>query len=231
MDCESQPVCLNQEMISPLYPILDAGFLPPPGLAREERLGSLMAELLAAGVTLLQYRNKTGDEDEILDDALVLRAAAPVGQCALILNDYPGLAVEAAFDGVHVGQQDIPADLARILIGDRKILGVSTHNPEQLTVAELSSADYVAIGPVFATSTKLNPDPVVGLEGVRCARAMTTKPVVAIGGITLENCMAVLDAGADSVAVISAIFAPSLRAYGRGEPPGKIASDFFAKLR
>jgi thiamine-phosphate pyrophosphorylase len=95
----------------------------------------------------------------------------------------------------------------------------------------LSSADYVAIGPVFATATKQNPDPVVGLEGVRRARAMTKKPVVAIGGITLENCRAVLDAGADSVAVISAIFAPSLLADGSGETPGKIASDFFAKLR
>jgi thiamine-phosphate pyrophosphorylase len=218
-------------MISPLYPILDAGFLPPHGPAREERLRSLAAELLTAGVTLLQDRNKTGDEDEVLDDALVLRAAAPVERCLLILNDYPGLAVEAGFDGVHVGQQDMPVDLARILIGDKKMLGVSTHNPEQLTAAELSSADYVAIGPVFATSTKENPDPVVGVEGVRRARAMTKKPVVAIGGITLENCRAVLDAGADSVAVISAIFAPGLRADGRGETPGKIASDFFAKLR
>ena len=118
-----------------------------------------------------------------------------------------------------------------LLIGAEKMLGVSTHNPEQLAAAELSAADYVAIGPVFATATKENPDPVVGLEGVRRARAMTTKPLVAIGGITLENCRAVLDAGADSVAVISAIFAPGLRADGSGETPGKIASDFFAKLR
>ncbi len=218
-------------MTSPLYPILDAAFLPPPGQAREERLVSLIAELLAAGVTLVQYRNKTGDEDEILDDALVLRAAAPVGQCALILNDYPALAVEAGFDGVHVGQQDMSAEEARILIGHERMVGVSTHNPEQLGAGEMTSADYVAIGPVFATSTKVNPDPVVGIEGVRRARAITKKPVVAIGGITLENCRALLDAGADSVAVISAIFAPGLCADGRGDTPGKIASDFFAKLR
>jgi thiamine-phosphate pyrophosphorylase len=95
----------------------------------------------------------------------------------------------------------------------------------------LSSADYVAIGPVFATSTKLNPDPVVGIEGVRRARAMTTRPLIAIGGIQLGNCKSVIDAGADSVAVISAIFAPGLLADGLGESPGKIASDFFAKLR
>ena len=161
----------------------------------------------------------------------MLRAAAPVGQCVLILNDYPALAVEAGFDGVHVGQTDMPVEEARALIGYERMVGVSTHTPEQLAAAELSSADYVAIGPVFATSTKVNPDPVVGIEGVRRARAMTKKPLVAIGGITLENCRAVLDAGADSVAVISAIFAPSLRADGSGETPGKIASDFFAKLR
>jgi thiamine-phosphate pyrophosphorylase len=218
-------------MISPLYPILDAGFLPLPGPEREERLRSWMAELLSAGVTLLQYRNKSGDEAEVLADALVLRVTAPVRQCVLILNDYPALADEAGFDGVHVGQGDMSPEQARALIGDGKMLGVSTHSPEQLSVAELSSADYVAIGPVFATSTKLNSDPVVGVKGVRRARAMTSKPLVAIGGIMLENCRAVLDAGADSVAVISAIFAPSLRADGSGETPGKIASDFFAKLR
>ncbi len=186
---------------------------------------------MAAGVTLLQYRNKTGNLAEALADALVLRAAAPIGRCTLILNDYPGMVVASEFDGVHVGQTDTSPDEARLLIGAEKMLGVSTHNPEQLAAAELSAADYVAIGPVFATATKENPDPVVGLEGVRRARAMTTKPLVAIGGITLENCRVVLDAGADSVAVISAIFAPGLRADGSGETPGKIASDFFAKLR
>src|SRR5271170_6133207 len=105
-------------MISPLYPILDASFLPPLGQPREERLRSWMAELLSAGVTLLQYRNKSGSEGEVLADALVLRAAAPVGKCVLILNDYPVLAVEAGFDGVHVGQQDMSPRQARTLIGD-----------------------------------------------------------------------------------------------------------------
>jgi thiamine-phosphate pyrophosphorylase len=194
-------------------------------------LRSWMAELLDAGVTLLQYRNKRGDEAEVLADALVLRGAAPVGRCVLIMNDYPGLVVEAGFDGVHVGQTDMSPEETRALIGRGKMIGVSTHNPEQLAAAELSSADYVAIGPVFATATKENRSPVVGLEGVRRARAMTTKPLVAIGGISLENCKGVLDAGADSVAIISAIFAPSHRADGSAETPGKIASDFFAKLR
>jgi len=218
-------------MVSLLYPILDAAFLPPSGAAREERLRSLAVELLDAGVTLLQYRNKSGDEAEVLADALVLRAAAPVGQCTLILNDYPRLAIEAGFEGVHVGQGDMPVEEARALVGYERMVGVSTHNPDQISDAEWNSADYTAIGPVFATSTKLNPDPVIGVEGVRHARNLTIKRLVAIGGITLENCRAVLDAGADSVAVISAIFAPGLRADGSGETPGKIASDFFAKLR
>jgi thiamine-phosphate pyrophosphorylase len=190
-----------------------------------------MAELLDAGVTLLQYRNKSGGEAEVLADAFVLRGTAPVGQCALILNDYPQLAIKAGFDGVHVGQGDMPVEEARALVGYGRMVGVSTHTPEQISEAEWNSADYTAIGPVFATSTKLNPDPVMGVEGVRHARDLTIKRLVAIGGITLENCRAVLDAGADSVAVISAIFAPGLRGNGAEESPGKIASDFFAKLR
>ena len=98
-------------------------------------------------------------------------------------------------------------EAVRGLIGSR-IVGVSTHNPEQVAEAAASPADYVAIGPVFATGSKLNPDPVVGLEGVRRARQLTAKPLVAIGGITLENCRQVLEAGADSVAIISALMIP-----------------------
>ena len=221
-------------MISPLYLILDAGFLPSPGLEREERLRSWMGELLSAGVTLLQYRNKSGDEAEVLADALVLRAAAPVGRCVLILNDYPALVVVAGFDGVHVGQTDMSPGDARALIGRGKMIGVSTHNPEQLAEAELSGADYVCDR--AGVYRRLRPRrirlwPWLGFEGVRRARARTKKPLVAIGGMTLENCKAVVDAGADSVAVISAIFAPSFRDGGSEETPGKIASDFFAKLR
>jgi thiamine-phosphate pyrophosphorylase len=213
-------------MLSPLYPILDASLLPSAGSKREERLRSVVEELLSSGVTLLQYRNKQDSEAGVLADARVLRAVGPPGRCVLILNDYPGLAAQADFDGVHVGQEDMPPEEARAIIGPERILGLSTHNPEQLAAADLTSADYLAIGPVFATSSKENPDPVVGLNGVRRARALTIKPLVAIGGITLENCAAVRDAGADSVAVISSLFAdPS------GRPPGKIASDFFSKLR
>src|SRR5271170_6934289 len=188
-----------------LYPILDASFLPATVASRQERLRSLIEELLAAGVTLLQYRNKLGDRAEVLADALVLRSAVRAGRCSLMLNDYPGLAVEAGFDGVHVGQLDMAPEEARGIVGSDRILGVSTHNQEQLAEANLTSADYLAVGPVFGTSSKQNPDPVVGIDGVRRARALTKKPLVAIGGITLDNCEAVIDAGADSVAVISSL--------------------------
>ena len=213
-------------MVPPLYPILDASLLSESSIAREARLRSLVEELLVAGVSLLQYRNKVGTEREILADANLLRKVVPFGGCTLILNDYPALAVDAGFDGVHVGQLDMAPEEARAVIGADRILGVSTHNPEQLAAAELTSADYLAIGPVFATSSKQNPDPVVGIDGIRSARKLTKKPLVAIGGITLENCEAVIDAGADSVAVISSLFADA-----SGRAPGKIASDFFAKLR
>ncbi len=121
----------------------------------------------------------------------------------LIMNDRPDLAQLAEFDGVHVGQDDLSPDRARRVIGQRLWLGVSTHNPEQLAAADQGSADYIAIGPVFATASKTNPDPVVGLEGVRIARKLTHRPLVAIGGITRANCRSVIEAGADSVAVIS----------------------------
>lgn len=214
------------KMLSQLYPILDAGFLAARGAVRENQLQALVVELLGAGITLLQYRNKLDSEADVLADALLLRASAPRGSCALILNDYPALAARADFDGAHIGQQDVSVAEARAILGPNAILGVSTHNPEQLTAAEFTSADYVAVGPVFPTASKQNPDPVVGLEGVRRARGLTVKPLVAIGGITLENCESVREAGADSVAVISSLFADR-----SGRSPGKIASDFFAKLR
>jgi thiamine-phosphate pyrophosphorylase len=129
----------------------------------------------------------------------------------------------ARWDGVHMGQDDLaPAD-ARIVIGDGRLLGVSTHTDEQVRAAQASVADYVAIGPVFATATKTNASPVVGLDGVRRARALTTKPLVAIGGITRANARSVIEAGADSVAVISGLF-------GEGEPVEHVVRDFIEIL-
>ena len=159
-------------------------------------------EFAAAGCTLLQYRNKAGNARLMLEDARELRAR--VGATVkLIMNDRADLCLAAGFHGLHIGQDDLSPVSARWIIGASRWLGVSTHNPEQLAEADKTSADYLAIGPVFATSSKANPDPVVGLEGVRRARELTRKPLVAIGGITRANARSVIDAGADSVAVIS----------------------------
>ena len=177
-----------------LYAILDAAF--------GDRPGDVAAELASAGVTLLQYRDKSGDSRKTLQIARELKRAV-LGSVRLIMNDRPDLALMAGFGGVHVGQEDLSPEGARKVIGASLWLGVSTHNPEQVQHADGTSADYIAIGPVFATGSKANPDPVVGLEGVRRARALTRKPLVAIGGITRGNCRSVIDAGADSVAVIS----------------------------
>lgn len=187
-----------------LYPILDSSFLA----IAEDRAGFLcgiVRTLAEAGVRILQYRNKTGNHAEILADAKVMRAAAGP-DLLLVLNDWPELLATTGFDGVHIGQTDMPAKEARAILGPDKLLGLSTHNEAQLQAADTQPVDYIAIGPVCGTATKENPDPVVGLEGVRLARKLTRKPLVAIGGITLGNAAQVRAAGADSVAVISAIF-------------------------
>ena len=159
-------------------------------------------ELSSAGCSLLQYRNKSGNARQMLDQARELKRRVGA-RVKLIMNDRADLCLAADFDGVHIGQDDLSSESVRRMIGPDRWLGVSTHNPEQLAEADKTSADYLAIGPVFATGSKTNPDPVVGLEGVRRARELTRKPLVAIGGITRANARSVIDAGADSVAVIS----------------------------
>ena len=184
-------------VLSRLYPILDASCF-----ANDGALFEFAEALFAAEVTLLQYRNKQGSARQMLSHARELRRMAGTG-VKLIMNDRADLCLAAGFDGVHVGQDDLPPDAVRRIVGSGLWLGVSTHNPDQLCRIEHTDADYVAIGPVFATSSKWNPDPVVGLEGVRTARAITRKPLVAIGGVTRANARSVIEAGADSVAVIS----------------------------
>ena len=181
-------------MFPRIYGILDAA-----RLNEQTSVVDFARELIGGGISLLQYRNKTGNGRRVLDDARALRAL----KAQLIMNDRADLCLAASFDGVHVGQDDLPPAAVRCVIGDKLILGVSTHNPEQVRAAELTAADYIAVGPVFATGSKLNPDPVIGLEGVHVARSLTSKPLVAIGGITRQNCRSVIDAGADCVAVIS----------------------------
>jgi thiamine-phosphate pyrophosphorylase len=203
-----------------LYPIVDAAFF---STARE--LVEFAQELAAGGCSLLQYRNKSGNARAMLEQARELRRFSPAGSPAphlrLIMNDRADLCLAAEFDGVHVGQDDLSPEAVRGIIGPERWLGVSTHNPEQLREADLTSADYVAIGPVFSTSSKDRPDPVVSLEGVRRARALTRKPLVAIGGITRANAASIIEAGADSVAVISDLL----------RDPRKSAEEFFRILR
>jgi thiamine-phosphate pyrophosphorylase len=202
------------------YPILDASCFSS-ALA----LIAAAEELVSAGVTLIQYRNKSGNARVVLEQARELRRRCRTRvsdlHFKLIMNDRADLCLAAEFDGVHVGQEDLSPESVRGIIGVGRWLGVSTHNPEQMMEADRSSADYVAIGPVFSTSSKEKPDPVVGLEGVRRARGLTRKPLVAIGGITRENAAAVIAAGADSVAVISGLL----------REPRKSAEDFFRILR
>jgi thiamine-phosphate pyrophosphorylase len=159
-------------------------------------------ELVSGGATILQLREKHASPAEVVRLGRELRRALPP-RVKIILNDRPDLTLAAGLDGAHVGQDDLPPDRARQILGPDRWLGVSTHNPGQIAAANETTADYVAIGPVFATSSKDNPDPVLGLEGVHKARLMTSKPLVAIGGITLANFREVLRAGADSVAVIA----------------------------
>lgn len=211
-------------MIPRLYAIIDAGILSARGISPE----TFARELREAGVELIQYRDKTGQPQQILEAAARIRAVLAGSSCRLILNDRADLAVLANADGIHVGQDDLsPADV-RSVVGPDRLIGLSTHNDEQVRAAEQAAeqtaADYIAIGPVFATGTKLNPDPVIGLEGVRRARALTSKPLVAIGGITRSNARSVIDAGADSAAIVSGLLSPH-------EPTIKIARDFLDILR
>lgn len=194
-----------------LYVILDAALLsiPEKDCARN---------LVDAGVRLIQYRNKRVSARELFETSRELAEFLKPAGVQFIVNDRADVAALAGADGVHVGQDDLGVEQVREVTGSDKWIGVSTHNAEQFRLAALSSADYLAVGPVFSTSSKENPDPVVGTEFVRRARAMTDKPIVAIGGITLEKAAEVLDAGADSVAVISDIL--------QAENPGQRAQQY-----
>lgn len=183
-----------------IYAIADAEALAPRGLAES---ALIMAQ---SGITTIQLRAKR------LDDELLFAEAE---RCLRGLEDWPGtlwiddrvdLAMLLPFAGVHLGQVDLPAAAARRLLPPTVRIGVSTHDEEQLAVADREpAADWVAFGPIFATRSKRDPDPVVGLERLRALRSLTTKPLIAIGGVQCADVAAVLAAGADSVAVISAV--------------------------
>ncbi len=178
-----------------LYAIIDPTLLTISELALAEALAG-------SGVELIQYRNKSASSRQFFEISRQLSSALSPRGVKLIVNDRPDIALLANAGGVHVGQDDLSVEDARLVCGPDRWVGVSTHTFEQLGAADRTSADYIAFGPIFPTATKKNPDPVVGTELLRKARKMTRKPLVAIGGITLESAAEVYRAGADSLAVI-----------------------------
>jgi thiamine-phosphate pyrophosphorylase len=249
--------------LPPLYPIIDFSCFaaqPDPIMA----IVRYAEELIAAGATLIQLRDKslTSAENQsghpnqenptrrFLSCARELRrvtwGTGTTPRATLIINDRIDICLAADADGVHLGQDDLSPEAARRIFdsvshplrpmeahGDQQqsgsqrmrhpnplIIGFSTHNLAQVIAADALPIDYIAIGPVFATGSKANPDPMVGLEGVRQARGVTKKPLVAIGGITRQNCSQVKAAGADAVAVISDLL----------ESPAKAVADFLRVL-
>ena len=184
-----------------------------PTVRPDRPLTDLLREAAAHGVRLFQYRDKASGMKEAYLCALALRQAATEVGALLIINDRCDLAMAVEADGVHLGQEDLPLAYARRLLGPGKIIGLSTHTASQVREAVIGRPDYIGFGPIFRTSTKADHDPVVGLEGLRAVRSMTTLPMFAIGGVTAASATEIIAAGADGVAVISAILnAPDLGA-------------------
>lgn len=189
-----------------IYPILDASILPASG--RAEFLRALGGKLAEAGVTLLEYRNKTGGDAEILADAAVLRAAMPTPRVKLILDDHAELVTQAGFDGVHVDAGDVSPAEARRMVGPDRIVGTFGGDTEFLPAVLEAPVDYWAVGPVYRTTTKQTDKAPIGPEGVRRMRELAgpERVLTCAAGITLETAPLVLAAGASTVAVSAAIF-------------------------
>ncbi|MFN0139904.1 MAG: thiamine phosphate synthase [Pyrinomonadaceae bacterium] len=182
-----------------IYPITDTRL---SGLSHVEQV----EQLIAGGATIIQLREKIASPKEFYEQAVECVRIAHRGNARIIINDRADIALATKADGVHLGQDDLPPEKARVLLGESAIIGLSTHSFEQATLAANLPIDYIAIGPIFATSTKQDPDPVVGLDGLRSVKAeLGNVPVVAIGGISEANLRAVFAAGADSAAMIGAI--------------------------
>src|SRR5215469_1596096 len=194
-------------LFPPLYPVLDLA-----ALNANPRLPEMLAE---SGVLLIQLREKTAPAREIFEASRSLVRRLSSSGVRIIVNDRADIAAMAGAGGVHVGQEDLLAEAARRICGTDRWVGVSTHNLEQFELALATSADYIAVGPIFPTASKANPEPVVGIDFLKAARRLTRKPLVAIGGITIQSAESVYRAGADSVAVISDLLSatsPALKA-------------------
>ena len=195
---------LGPKQFSPLYPIIDLTVFHGP-------LEPLLVTLTRAGVNLIQLRGKSVSSKSLFNQCTQLVSLAQPRSLRVIVNDRVDLAWLSGADGVHLGQDDLPCEEARKMLGDDATIGLSTHNLEQARAAENSPADYVAIGPVFPTQSKANPDPIVSSRELQAIRKSVTKPLIAIGGITTKNVLPLFDLGVDSVAVIrDVILAPDI---------------------
>ncbi|MBK5281866.1 MAG: thiamine phosphate synthase [Nitrospiraceae bacterium] len=176
-----------------------------PSVSLARPLIDVLMDAAEAGASLFQYRNKTTSMKEAYAEAVVLRQAAAKAGVLFIVNDRCDLALAVNADGVHLGQGDLPLDLARKVMGPDKLIGISTHNSDQVREAIAGKPDYLGFGPIFKPGSKQDHDPVVGLEGLRAIRRLTSLPIFAIGGIQIDQAREVMRAGANGVAVISAI--------------------------
>lgn len=184
-----------------VYPITDTTI---SGLSHCEQV----KRLIAGGAALIQLRDKRASSRVFYSDAQAAIEIARAADVKLIINDRVDIALALRADGVHLGQEDMPVDAARRVLGDQAVIGFSTHNLHQIREALRLPIDYLAFGPIFPTTSKRNPDPVAGLDQLKRAREMVLPmPLVAIGGINRANALDVLNAGASAVAVISAVLA------------------------
>ncbi len=201
---------MTSRRLSELYVILD------PSVSGEDALATVLREAAKAGARLFQYRNKTDAMNAAYAAALPLRRLAADVGATFIVNDRCDLALAVEADGVHLGQSDLPYAEARRVMGPGKLIGLSTHTAEQVREAERLQPDYIGFGPIFKPLSKKDHDAVVGVEGLRLARGLTRLPIYAIGGIQQDHVARVLDAGADGIAVISAVAnAPDIQRAAR----------------
>jgi thiamine-phosphate pyrophosphorylase len=190
----------SPDFIPDFYPVLDTELLARRGLSPVHAAEAI----LEAGARILQFRHKGFFSRDVFEDAQRIAGLCRAAQALFVVNDRADIAMLLSA-AVHVGQDDLPpADARKIM--ESNIIGLSTHNENQLRAGDRAPVDYLAIGPIFATVSKQNPDPVLGVDRLRNLRAIASKPLVAIGGITRENAPAVLEAGADSIAVIGDLY-------------------------
>ncbi len=196
-------MAMARPMLSGLYVILDSSACP------DRPLHEVLKVSAAAGATLFQYRNKSASMKDAYIEAMELRKLAAELEVLFIVNDRCDLALAVDADGVHLGQGDLPLNLARKVMGDEKLIGISTHTAEQVRVATAGGPDYLGFGPIFKPGSKADHDSVVGVAGLKAIRPLTPLPIFAIGGISLDHVSEVMGAGANGVAVISAILKAS----------------------